>query len=182
MATALPWGAELTVDDLDAMPEDGHRYELVDGTLVVTPAPNLAHQKCLGKLHIVVSAACPPGYTVLFAPFDFRPSRTTSLQPDLLVAPNPDFGPLRIERPPLLVVEVRSPSTRLYDLGTKRLAYEAAGVAAYWIVDPYEPAVTVFHLEDGRYAEQAHVTGDTPYHATVPFHVTVVPSALAAAD
>lgn len=178
MAPVLPWGAPLTVDDLDALPDDGHRYELVDGALFVTPAPNLRHQKCLAALHLLLAGAKPPGYTVLFAPFDFRPSRTTSLQPDLLVALDSDFTPARIERPPLLVVEVRSPSTRLYDLGTKRLAYEAAGVPAYWIVDPDTPALTVLQLEGGRYVEHANVTGDEPYRASEPFPITVVPAAM----
>jgi Uma2 family endonuclease len=178
MATALPWGAPLTADDLDAMPEDGHRYELIDGSLFVTPAPGTRHQKCAGNLYTLLRAARPPGYTVLFAPFDFRPSGTTSLQPDLLVALDTDFTPARIERPPLLVVEIRSPSTRLYDLGTKRLAYEAAGVPAYWLVDPDAPALTVLHLEDGRYVEHASVRDDQPYAATRPFPLTVVPAAL----
>jgi Uma2 family endonuclease len=178
MAPVLPWGAPLTADELDAMPEDGHRYELVDGALFVTPAPNLGHQKCVGSLYFLLRSARPAGFTVLTAPFDFRPSRTTSLQPDLLVARDYDFTPARIERAPLLVVEVRSPSTRLYDLGTKRLAYEAAGVPSYWIVDPDGPGLAVLRLHDGRYEEEARVTGHEPYRATDPFPVTVVPAAL----
>jgi Uma2 family endonuclease len=178
MATVLPWGAPLTTDELDAMADDGHRHELVDGTLFVTPAPDLDHQRCVGALFFLLRAARPDGLTVLTAPFDFRPSPTTSLQPDLLVARDSDFRADRLERPPLLVVEVCSPSTRLYDLGTKRLAYEAAGVAAYWIVMPDGPSLTVLHLVDGRYVEQALVTGDEPYRAIEPFPVTVVPAAV----
>jgi Uma2 family endonuclease len=174
----LPWGAPLTTDELDAVPDDGRRRELVDGTLVVAPAPNLDHQRCVGALFFLLRAARPEGLTVLTAPFDFRPSRTTSLQPDLLVARDGDFSGDRLERPPLLVVEVGSPSTHLYDLGTKRLAYEAAGVPGYWIVSPDGPSLTVLHLEDGRYVEQATVTGDEPYRASEPFPVTVVPAAL----
>jgi Uma2 family endonuclease len=180
MAIGLPWGVPLTADDLDELPADGHRYELVDGSLLVTPAPNIGHQKCIGALFSVLRAARPPGFTVLFAPFDFRPSMTTLLQPDLLVAPDTDFTPKRIEVAPLLVVEVGSPSTRRIDQGTKRLAYEAAGVAAYWLLDPDEPALTVLHLEGGTYVEHARVAGDEPYVATVPYPVTIVPGSLLA--
>ena len=90
------------------------------------------------------------------------------------------FTPKRIELPPLLVVEVGSPSTRRVDLGTKRLAYEAAGVAAYWLLDPGGPALTVLHLEGGIYVEHARVAGDERYVATVPYPVTVVPGSLLA--
>jgi len=81
-----------------------------------------------------------------------------------------------LERVPLLVVEVHSPSTRLADLGTKRLAYESAGVPSYWMVDPAGPTLTVLSLRDGRYVEEANVTGDQPYEASYTFSVTVVPS------
>ena len=178
MTLVLPWGAPLTAADLDAMPDDGHRYELVDGSLLVTPAPNLRHQECVLSLGALLHGARLPGHAVLVAPFDYRVAPTTQLQPDILVALRRDIGPARLERPALLVVEVLSPSTRLYDLGTKRLAYEAAGVAAYWIVDPDEPGLTVLHLEDGRYVETAEVSGDQAYEAARPFPVTVVPANL----
>lgn len=178
MAQTLPWGAPLTEDDLAAMPEDGHRYELVDGALIVTPSPNLGHQRCVVSLLVLLHGARHPEHEVLVAPFDVRLSRTTVLVPDVLVARRTDLTPARLETAPLLVVEVRSPSTRLYDLGTKRLVYEAAGVPAYWLLDPDAPSLTVLHLDEGRYVEHAVVTGDEPYHAIFPFLVTVVPAHL----
>ncbi|HTJ75398.1 MAG TPA: Uma2 family endonuclease [Acidimicrobiales bacterium] len=179
MAVELRWGEALTAEDLEDTPDDGHRYELVDGCLIVTPAPNLAHQELVGALHILLHGACPPGYKVILGPFDFKAGPATVLEPDLLVARSDDFGPQRIEQAPLLVVEVSSPSTRRIDRGTKRLAFEAAGVAAYWLVDPDGPSLTVLHLEDGTYAEHAHVTGHDAYEASQPFPVTVVPARLA---
>jgi len=178
MAQTLPWGAPLTEDDLAAMPEDGHRYELIDGVLVVSPSPNLVHQTCVLSLAVLLHGARAPGHQVLVAPFDVRFSPTTVLVPDVVVARRADLTPARLEAAPLLVVEVRSPGTRLFDLGTKRLAYETAGVHAYWLVDPNEPSLTVLHLEAGRYVEHAVVAGDEPYHATFPFPVTVVPIGL----
>lgn len=175
---ALPWGAPLTEDDLATMPEDGHRYELLDGALLVTPAPNIGHQTCVVSLVVLLHAACLPEHKVIVAPFDVRFSATTVLEPDVLVTRRSEVGEARLERPPLLVVEVLSPSTRRIDLGTKRLAYEGAGVPAYWLVDPDGPSLTVLHLEGDRYVEQAVVSGDDRYDATFPFAVTVVPAQL----
>lgn len=179
MATDLAWGAPLTEDDLATMPDDGHRYELVDGALIVTPAPGLQHQICVTALGALLATVSPPELRVLVAPFDVRLSPLTVLQPDVLVARKSDFDDTRLEQSPILAVEVLSPSTRRIDLGTKRLAFEAAGVPAYWPVDPDAPSLTVLELDDqGRYLERTTVTGDDPYHATIPFPVTVVPARL----
>lgn len=178
MATDLAWGAPLTEDDLATMPDDGHRYELIDGVLIVSPAPRINHQICVMSLAVLLHGARLPEHQVLPGPVDVRFSRTTVLIPDLLVARKSDLTLARLETAPLLVVEVRSPSTRLFDMGPKRMVYEAAGVPAYWLVDPDGPSVTVLELEDGRYVERATVTGDEAYHATIPFPVTVVPAEL----
>jgi Uma2 family endonuclease len=175
---ALPWGAVLTEDDLASMPDDGHRYELLDGTLLVTPAPNEGHQTCVTSLAVLLRAARQPGQKVLVAPFDVRLSRVTVLEPDLLVADKANMTPARLEGPPLLAVEVLSPSARSIDVGAKRLAYEAAGVPAYWLVDPEIPSLTVLELDAGRYVERATISGDDAFHAAFPFAVTVVPARL----
>jgi Uma2 family endonuclease len=178
---ALPWGAPLTHDDLMEMPDDGHRYEIVDGSLLVTPAPGYQHQYSVTELLVLLHAAIGPELVVLAAPFDFVVSSNTVLQPDLLVARRADVAPKSLEHAtPLLVVEILSPSTRLTDLGTKRLAYQAAGVPAYWVVDPEEPSVTVFRLDDDVYREDAKVVGDAVYRAEWPAVVEVVPARLAA--
>ena len=98
MATDLAWGAPLTEDDLAAMPDDGHRYELIDGTLIVTPAPGLHHQICVTALGILLGTVMPPELRVLVAPFDVRLSRLTVLQPDMLVASKSDFDEARLAR------------------------------------------------------------------------------------
>jgi len=180
MAVALPWGKPLTYDDLQAMPDDGHRRELVNGVLVVTPAPGTAHQRCVYRLAALLLGAVGADHDVLGAPYDYQIGPTTVLQPDLLVARRADLGETRLERTPLLVVEVLSSSTRLTDLGTKRLAYGAAGVPAYWLVDPAEPSLTVLRLGEDGYAEEAKVVGDGRHQATYPFQVLVVPVELVA--
>ena len=180
MATNLSWGAPFTEDDLADRPDDGHRYELIDGALFVTPAPDLRHQLVVARLVVLLYGARQSDQDVFPAPLDVRLSRSTVLQPDVLVARREDLTSARLETAPLLVVEVLSSSTRGIDLGTKRLALEAAGVPAYWVVDPDVPSLTVLELDAGRYVERATVTGEEPFHATVPFPVTVVPARLLA--
>ena len=74
-----------TVDDLEALPDDGLQYELLDGILLVTPAPIPIHQGALGELFVLLRAACPTHLKVFVAPLDWQPDRRTSLQPDVLV-------------------------------------------------------------------------------------------------
>lgn len=113
--TPLPFSRPLTRADLEAMPDDGHRYELVDGTLVVTPAPSPQHQMVAANLFALLRAVCPPELVVLFAPVDVVLSDRTVVQPDLLVAGRGDFTSRDLPTAPLLAVEVLSESTEHYD-------------------------------------------------------------------
>jgi Uma2 family endonuclease len=156
---ALPWGQPLTVADLETIPDDGHRYEIVDGTMLVTPAPARLHQRCVVRLAALLLAASGDEHEVLAAPFDWIVNDVTKFQPDILVARRDDVGEQHLDRTPLLVVEVLSPSTRLTDLTLKRRAYERAGVPAYWVVDPDVPELTVLRMSEGEYVEAATITG-----------------------
>src|SRR6478752_9032633 len=109
-----------TVDDLDLVPDDGLQYELLDGMLLVTPAPTSPHQRAIARLFLVLAAACPPGMEIFFAPLDWRPDRYSSLQPDLLIVRDEDVEIKNITRPLVLAVEILSPSTRRKDLFLKR--------------------------------------------------------------
>jgi Uma2 family endonuclease len=180
VTSALPRSRPLTYDDLEQMPDDGHRYELIDGSLVVTPAPSHLHQRVVGNLYLILRAGCPSDCEVFFAPFDVVLSQSTVLEPDLVVGRRRDFTARSLPAPPVLAVEVHSPSTQRIDLGTKRLALEAAGVPHYWLVDPHVPSLTVLELEGGTYREVASVSGDEAWETTRPFAARVVPARLAA--
>ena len=170
----------LTWDDLQQLPEDdGLRYELVDGELLVTSMPSRLHQRVVSNVVLLLAPACPPGYEVLPGDEWFI-SQTTVLVPDLVVVPHIEHEPSRLESPPLLGVEVLSPSTRSRDLGLKKRAYEDAGLGWYWVIDPDQPRLTVLRSVDGRFVEEATELGDAAYTATAPFPVTVVPAALVA--
>ena len=175
----IPTGRPFTVADLEGMPDDGNRYELIDGMLHVSPAPRWQHQLVLGELAFLLRAACPRDLRVAFAPLDVQVDERTSVQPDVLVTRFADFGERVLPVAPLLAVEILSPSTRLYDLNTKKSAYEWMGVAAYWVVDSTDPGtLIVFELVEGRYEQIAQVHGDEEFAATSPFPVTVVPARL----
>ncbi|MDQ3679815.1 MAG: Uma2 family endonuclease [Actinomycetota bacterium] len=179
MALAVPAGVPLTYEDLQGFPDDGRRYELIDGTLVVTPSPAGPHQVVVGSLSRVLFAGRRPGTSVLAAPMDFVPNPTTVLQPDVVVVDADEALQPHLSRTPHLVVEVLSPSTRSQDLGSKLLAYAQAGVPAYWVVDPDPPVeLRAFHLEGAAYRLVARVVGDERFEAVAPFPVTVIPSLL----
>ena len=82
----LPWGKPLTYDDLQAMPDDGHRYELIDGVLIVTPSPRHLHQRAVASLLVLLHDASPSEIEVLTGPFDYVVSDVTVLEPDVIVA------------------------------------------------------------------------------------------------
>jgi Uma2 family endonuclease len=178
VTSALPQSRPLTYDDLAAMPDDGHRYELIDGTLIVTAAPSMLHQRAVARLLRLLVDSCPPELEVFVAPFDVVLSARTVMEPDVLVARRAELTERNLPAPPMLAIEVLSPSTRRIDLGTKKLAFEAAGVPSYWVVDPDEPSLTAFELEGGAYRQVAVVVGDDGWEAGQPFEVRVVPRTL----
>lgn len=100
------------------------------------------------------------------------------MQPDLLVARREDFTEKYLPTAPLLVVEILSPSTHRVDLNLKKAAYEQAGVASYWVVDPSVSRLMAWELHDGAFAQVAEVAADEAWTAQLPYAVTVVPAAL----
>lgn len=164
--------------DLDLLPEDGRRHELLDGAILVTPSPGFAHQFVLMALIDLLRPTLPEGLVLLVGPFDVALSERTVVVPDLLVAPRSQFTARDLPGAPLLVVEIRSPSTALIDRTTKRHLYEAAGVPSYWLVDPIEPSITVLELVDGTYAERAHLTEFETVDLSAPYPVELSARAL----
>ena len=170
-------GIPFTVADLEATPDDGRRYELLDGALVVSPRPAIAHQRVGFRLAYLLEFACPQGLVVIPEPAVQVNSRT-EFAPDIVVAREDQAEGLKFTTPPLLVVEVRSPSTALIDLNRKKTVYEKFGVPSYWIVDPEpaRPELTVFELRDGHYVPEAKTTQTITLDR--PFRVTITPADL----
>lgn len=129
-----------TVDDLDDLPDDGTRYEVIDGELFVTPAPAYKHQGAIAELHSVLRdylAREPVGHAI-FAPADVQFSPVRAVRPDLFVIPLVNGRrPERFEDAGrlLLAVEVLSPDSTRVDRVTKRTLYRDEHVPEYWLVD-----------------------------------------------
>ena len=181
--TGLPTDRPLTVEDLDLLPEDGNKYELDDGVLVVSPAPALNHQFVLARLIVVLEAARPAGFLTLPGP-GVEMTKYQYRIPDLVVVRDESVGfkDKSVTRPPVLAVEIASLSTAIYDRNRKKDVYAGFGIASYWIVTPSldKPTVTAFEFRRGRYSEVACVTGDQVFRATRPFSVEIVPAELVA--
>ena len=134
MATGLK--TKLDYNDYCAIPPDGKRYELIDGEVHVTPAPSPLHQRLVGNLFVVLRAHFRHPAEVFVSPIDVILTPHDVVQPDLVVVANPSQVSTRgIEGAPLLVVEVLSATTTVYDRTTKSLRYAALGLPHYWIVD-----------------------------------------------
>ena len=178
--TIMPRSRPLTRADLDAIPDDGHRYELIDGALIVTPAPSAPQQDAVLELAVLLRENCPAELKVMVALFDVALSDNTVMQPDVLVARRADLTERDLPVAPVLTVEVLSPGTRHIDLMLKRARYEVAGCGSYWVVDPIELSIVAWDLRDGSYVEAGSAKCDVEYAAVLPFPMTVRPSSLVA--
>jgi Uma2 family endonuclease len=177
--TTLPWGRPLTCADLEVMPDDGHRYELVDGTLIVSPAPRPLHQRVVGKVYRLLDDACPDNtYEVFVAPLDVILADDTLLQPDVLVARTADLTDKNLPAAPVLAVEVHSDSTRGIDLLLKRERLQRARCPAYWVIDPEKPSLTVMELRGDTFHDVAIVSGPETFTTSMPYDITLIPDDL----
>ena len=176
---SLPRWRPFTVREIQATPEDGNRYELIDGMLAVCPAVGVAHQVAVLATAVLLHNARPPGIDVIAGPIAVQPNELTYLQPDVIVAREQDFTEENLPVAPLLVVEVTTPNSALNDFNNKKAVYERMGAPSYWLVDPSTPRLTVFELDGaGRYRLAAEVVGKQVFEAVQPFAVRVVPEDL----
>ena len=143
-----------TYEDYRHFPDDGKRYEILDGEIYMTPSPSPHHQYVSKRLQRILERYFEErlGYQVFNAPLDVILADDDIVQPDLLVvAERPQISGRGIEGAPLVVVEILSPSRPAYDRLTKARRYADRAVPHYWIVDPDARTVECFRLEDGTY-------------------------------
>ena len=128
-----------TVEELALLPDDGNRYEVVDGELLVTPAPGWLHQRAARELvRLFLPYLEQTGLELYFAPTAVRWGARSEVEPDLIVLPTLRDATTRYIdglHTLVLAVEVLSPTSVHADRVTKRAAYLANGVPDYWIVD-----------------------------------------------
>jgi Uma2 family endonuclease len=145
-----------TIEDLHAMPDDGRRYELIDGEIVVSASPSELHfwvSRRLIRLLLPFDEVHQLGW-LYWAPLELWLPHGDVVQPDLFFfgRERPPSRPgSHLEGVPTLVAEVSSPSTRDVDRGRKFSAYQRAGVSEYWMADPDRREVRAYILRNGKF-------------------------------
>jgi Uma2 family endonuclease len=178
ITTASP---ELTTRSLDAgwnyarwsqLPNDGNRYEVIDGVLYMTTAPSFFHQWIASRIiRMLQTQIEDPGVgLVAFAPIGLLMPGCDPVQPDIVVVLSEDRGMIydrRINGVPALIVEVLSPSNAEKDTAIKRAAYARAGVPEYWIVRPTERDLLVLSQPDLALGDYLHTVTFTQSQALI---------------
>ncbi len=166
------------------LPDDGKRYEIIEGVLYVANAPGYDHQFTIAEItyHFQVFVREHKLGRVLNSPFEVHLSeRSRPVQPDILVLTNeqqPPPGTDFFDGTPTLIVEVISPSSMRLDRHTKFDAYERAGVAEYWLADPKTRSVEVYVLSNSEYALLGQFTNEEMITSNVLAGLTIQTSTL----
>lgn len=152
----------LTYEDYCALPNDGRRYEILEGELFVTPSPSRAHQRVSANLFVILRAHVDERNLgeLFYAPFDVILEKTSVVVPDLLFVSRARRGIVTdrgVEGAPDLIVEILSPGTARRDRLDKAQLFARHGVGHYWLVDPDARVLEAFELDEGRYLRVAHL-------------------------
>lgn len=162
---AWPVQGHWTFQDWLQLPDDGYRYEIIDGELYMTPPPAIAHQYSSNRLATGMTNYVDKKSLglVLTAPIGVHlPTQPVPFEPDIVFISKSRkeiIGEKYIEGVPDLVVEILSPSNWPYDRQTKFEVYREAGVPEYWIVDYRKKTIEVFVLDAGEYVLQKGILG-----------------------
>jgi Uma2 family endonuclease len=153
---AVRRGVRFLATDIWDTPDDGKRYEVIDGELYVTPPPKWSHQRGLSKLHIRLGAWIYDNNLgeMVEAPVGVVLDEHNGLQPDIVYVSRERLHIISergVEGAPDLVVEALSPSTRARDKGVKMRRYAAAGVSHYWQLDPRTEFLDAYRLIEQDY-------------------------------
>ncbi|MFQ5769732.1 MAG: Uma2 family endonuclease [bacterium] len=148
-----PENLQFTYEDYLLLPDDGKRYEIIEGELFMTPAPIIKHQNVLRELgkHIDNFVVTHNLGIVFLAPCDVILSKTNIVQPDIIFISKENRVMIKeknIQGAPDLLIEITSPNTKERDLVLKKKLYAKFGVKEYWIVFMQEEMVKIWKLED----------------------------------
>jgi Uma2 family endonuclease len=149
----------LSVNYYKILPE-GAPYQLIEGELVMTPAPNPRHQIILGNIVEKIRHFVKGKGIAIFSPVDVYLDDENAFQPDLIFISNERMEIIKkdgIYGAPELVIEILSPSTARYDLKEKFRVYERSGVREYWIIDPDMNSVEMYTNKEARFSLAAKV-------------------------
>jgi Uma2 family endonuclease len=171
-----PW----TVDDLERLPVDnGQRYELVDGTLLMSPMPAIPHVRATNRLRRLLERQAPDEFEVgqdagvtIGGPYTYFVPDIFVVRASAYDGDGKEFDHADI----LLVVEVISPSSSSIDQVLKRHYYARVRVASYWIVDQRARTLTALRLDGDAYREEAVVQAGTTWQTEEPFPLSLDPA------
>lgn len=160
----------LTYEDFCALPEDGRRYEILDGDLYMSPSLTPRHQRIAGRLFVILDEFTRVHRLgeVFPAPLDVLLAEHEIVEPDIIyvsAARSAIVAEQHIIGAPDLVVEVLSPGTAERDRRDKRNIYARCGVPFYWIVDPEGRSMTELALVDKAYAVTCEAAGQTAFQS-----------------
>lgn len=171
-------GDRLTRRDLETISDERRRYELVDGTLLVSPSPRPLHQRVVARLLAALTPVCPADCEVLPAPVDVVLDEYTVMIPDVVVGRRETFTERALVGVPVLAVEVISPSSRHIDTHLKPARLAEAGCPYYWVIDPRAPGIRCFRLAGGEYTLDAEATGEEVARLELPYRLDLSPADL----
>ena len=148
-----------TYQDYLDLPEDSHQHQVINGELVMTPAPYTIHQKTSRRIieEFIDFLKTNSVGEVLYAPVDVVINETNVFQPDILFVSDENSKIItqkNVTGPPDLVIEILSPSTGYYDLTEKKEIYAEFGVKEYWIVDPKKKWVEIYINETRKFKSE----------------------------
>ncbi|MEW1845100.1 Uma2 family endonuclease [Nonomuraea angiospora] len=178
--TVLPGRPPYSVEDLFTFPDDGNRYELFNGSLLISPLPTVPHQRAVSCAMRVLDREVPRDLTPLMG-VGVRASDRDFYIPDLVVVPEeaikadePMLSPGQVR----LVGEVVSPDTQGRDRALKVVTYAAAGIPVYWRIEPAERVLYVYELNGDTYGPPAAYGAGTGVTLSSPFPMSLDPANL----
>lgn len=156
------------------------RYELVDGVMIVRPAPLIEHQRAVARLLSALQRNCPRSLEVLPGPIAFQPTGERVFVPDVVVLSRLRAAPNAPQtNPPRLIAEVIDSTSQFVDRNVKPAFYAAAGVDHYWLFDPDVPDFVAYKLSGDHYVEVVTATGAERVGFDKPIPVEICPHRLA---
>jgi len=155
VAQTIPEDRPLTIEDFFALPDDGLHYQLLTGELILSPSPEIIHQRISGDLYFTIRTVLNVNDfgSVFYAPTAVVLSANDVIEPDLFVIRNEQRSELSrrsFNGAPAIVIEILSPSNRRMDLQRKALLYANAGVEEYWMIDPEKRRILIQRLVAGK--------------------------------
>lgn len=179
--TVLQGGPPFTVNDLLTFPDDGNRYELFNGSLLVSPSPTPLHQRAIARLLRILEDAAPPEFEPL-PEVNLRVGTQDFFIPDLVVVRAETVEDTELMFAPkdiLLAVELVSPTSQMRDRHMKRSAYAAAGIPLYWRIELGDgPSLHVHELAGDDYKPAARHEAGKVATLFAPFEVSLDPAVL----